>query len=178
MLIAYFDVLDGKAPIYEQRIALLNERVKSLSERQCETERRLDRAEGFLIERQSHLNQLKAANGPGSKAPLRRRLSGIFDKHRKHSVVNDLDLKLIEGSGLFDGDWYLSNHPDVANSGVDPAVHYLVHGASETWRSPGPCFDAAFYVESNPDVVAAKANPLVHYLRHGLAEGRARVSVG
>ena len=40
-------------------------------------------------------------------------------------------------SGLFDPNWYLEQNPDVAKSGMNPAKHYLLHGASEG-RNPSP----------------------------------------
>ncbi|ASJ89776.1 hypothetical protein CBR61_01685 [Porphyrobacter sp. CACIAM 03H1] len=38
--------------------------------------------------------------------------------------------------GLFDPDRYLANNPDVAEFGMDPMVHYIVHGMEEgrTWE--------------------------------------------
>jgi len=38
--------------------------------------------------------------------------------------------------GLFDPDHYLANNPDVAEFGMDPMVHYIVHGMEEgrTWE--------------------------------------------
>lgn len=80
-------------------------------------------------------------------------------------------LKEIRASALFDAGWYLERNPDVAESGTDPAEHYLDHGASEG-RAPGPAFDAARYLGRNPDVAATGTNPLLHYLRHGRSEGR------
>jgi Methyltransferase domain len=37
----------------------------------------------------------------------------------------------------FDADWYLKKYPDVAESGMDPVIHYIQFGASEG-RDPGP----------------------------------------
>ncbi|MFC3119983.1 hypothetical protein ACFOHS_23100 [Jhaorihella thermophila] len=48
-------------------------------------------------------------------------------------------LRMIRESGLFDGDWYLAAYPDVAAAGLDPAVHFLLHGAEER-RNPGAAF--------------------------------------
>src|SRR5204863_109618 len=38
-------------------------------------------------------------------------------------------------SNLFDDDFYLSRHPDVAQAGQDPIIHYIEHGRPEG-RSP------------------------------------------
>jgi hypothetical protein len=88
----------------------------------------------------------------------------------------DDERDLVSSSDLFDRDWYLSQYPDVAASGVDPARHFLSRGGGEG-RDPGPGFDARSYVLQYPDVAAAGVNALVHYLRSGRAEGRSiRVS--
>ena len=77
----------------------------------------------------------------------------------------------VVASSLFDSEWYLRNYPDVAAAGVDPALHYVRHGAAER-REPGPGFGARWYLERHPDVAAAGLNPLLHYLDCGAAEGR------
>ncbi|TPJ77784.1 glycosyltransferase [Mesorhizobium sp. B2-6-2] len=78
---------------------------------------------------------------------------------------------LIVGSRLFDEEWYRQRNPDVATAGVDPASHYLRHGAYEG-RDPSPFFDSLFYLTKYPDVAVAGVNPLVHFIRHGAREGR------
>ncbi|WP_066822343.1 hypothetical protein [Sphingomonas mali] len=40
-------------------------------------------------------------------------------------------LAKVEASGMFDAAAYLSKHPDVAQSGMDPLVHYTRHGIFE-----------------------------------------------
>src|SRR5262245_5324727 len=78
---------------------------------------------------------------------------------------------VIARSPLFDQDWYLRRNPDVAVSCMDPALHYLAHGAAEG-RDPGPQFSTAAYLAANPDVERHGMNPLLHYVLHGKAEGR------
>jgi len=39
--------------------------------------------------------------------------------------------KLLIDTGIVDPDWYLEHHTDVAAAGMDPAVHYVLHGAEE-----------------------------------------------
>src|SRR5262249_18569612 len=78
---------------------------------------------------------------------------------------------IIVGSPLFDGDWYLHRNPDVAAAGLDPALHYFMHGAVEG-RDPGPRFSTSAYLAMHPDVEAAGMNPLLHYVLHGASEGR------
>lgn len=78
----------------------------------------------------------------------------------------------LAASPLFRARWYAGRHPDVAASGLDPALHYLRYGAA-MGRSPSRAFDGAAYLAANPDVAAQGWNPLLHYLCHGAAEGRA-----
>lgn len=78
---------------------------------------------------------------------------------------------MVEESGLFDPDWYLSVYDDLRRSKVDPVRHYLEHGWREG-RDPGPRFSTRGYLRSNPDVGASDQNPLLHYLEHGRFEGR------
>jgi hypothetical protein len=69
-------------------------------------------------------------------------------------------------SDRFDPEWYLTQNPDVAASGMDPFRHYKRHGKQEG-RMPAPdCeldvlrerilgsgfFDPQWYIENNPDV--------------------------
>lgn len=72
---------------------------------------------------------------------------------------------------LFDAEWYRTNNPDLAASGVEPLLHYLREGARQG-RDPNPLFHAAWYLARNPDVAAGVLLPLDHYIRFGAAEGR------
>ncbi len=79
-------------------------------------------------------------------------------------------LASIEGSELFDADWYRTMYvlelpPNQA------ARHYLVEGAA-LGMNPGPLFDGGWYLANNADVAKAGANPLLHYLKNGRMEGR------
>ena len=79
---------------------------------------------------------------------------------------------LIQRTDLFDTDWYRSQYLDVAQSGIDPILHYLEHGYKEG-RDPGPLFSTKDYNSANPDVFQLGVNPLLHYIRNGRKEGRA-----
>lgn len=81
-----------------------------------------------------------------------------------------LDVQLVYQSGLFDAEWYCAEYPDVANTGVNPAEHYLLHGAFEG-RNPGPQFDTRQYLFDHPDLVDRGENPLLHFIRSGGAAG-------
>jgi GT2 family glycosyltransferase/glycosyltransferase involved in cell wall biosynthesis len=78
---------------------------------------------------------------------------------------------IIAASPLFEALWYLEQNPDVAAAGMDPALHYFLHGAAEG-RDPGPRFSTSGYLAGNPDVERYGMNPLLHYVLHGEAEGR------
>ena len=73
------------------------------------------------------------------------------------------ELRLLRGSELFDGSWYLAQNPDVAASGLDPASHYLIFGAQED-RDPSPLFSTGAYRLAHPDLVPSGGNPLTHCL--------------
>jgi hypothetical protein len=83
------------------------------------------------------------------------------------------DARIVAGSSYFDGRWYLANNPDVAEAGVDPALHYATRGWREG-RNPGPAFDTRDYLAHNHDVERAGVNPLTHYMRHGETDTGAR----
>lgn len=73
---------------------------------------------------------------------------------------------------LFDAAWYLKTYPDVAESGMSPLVHYVLHGWREG-RDPHPLFTNDWYLARNPDVAAfGEMSALDHYLMHGWREGR------
>lgn len=74
------------------------------------------------------------------------------------------DISALEASPLFDGPWYLRQHPEVIACGLRPAEHYLLEGAAAGFR-PGPDFDQAAYLRDHPDVRKSGENPLLHHLR-------------
>src|SRR5262245_10697241 len=86
------------------------------------------------------------------------------DRQRLHAQA-----RRIASSSWFDAEWYRTVYPDVITTGLDPALHYLVHGAPGG-RDPGPSFSTTGYVRRYPDV--GGINPLLHYLDVGAAEGR------
>jgi hypothetical protein len=81
------------------------------------------------------------------------------------------DLHTIERSGLFDPAFYLQRNPDVAQSGLPPLLHYVLHGGIEG-RQPHPLVDPVRYREMYPDVGRAGLDPLTHFLLHGAREER------
>jgi len=80
-------------------------------------------------------------------------------------------LEAIRNSLFFNSAHYLETNPDVRAAGVDPALHYLVHGGGEG-RDPGPFFSTKAYLARYPDVAAAGLNALLHYETQGRRENR------
>ena len=77
--------------------------------------------------------------------PLTRRLKG-----RRRGEPRQADLvRAVKESGLFDPAWYARRYPDVVGEGIDPAVHYAVHGGREG-RWPHPLFHGDLYLDSVP----------------------------
>lgn len=70
---------------------------------------------------------------------------------------------------LVDAEFYLARHPQVLDTGLTAAEHYLAEGA-ELDYNPHPLFHTAFYKQCYAD--AAGVNPLLHYVEQGAAEGR------
>lgn len=79
--------------------------------------------------------------------------------------------------------YYLQQNPDVADSGMNPLVHYMRHGLREgrqcnDYREQyerverSRLFDRSYYLTCNPDVAASGTDPLRHFLRFGWREGR------
>lgn len=71
---------------------------------------------------------------------------------------------------LFDPTFYLDLYPDVGESGMDPFLHFLEHGAFEG-RCPHPLFDTSFYLAHHPEVAKAGLNPVLHFLHFGANAG-------
>lgn len=74
---------------------------------------------------------------------------------------NDYDL--LKATDLLDEEWYLLSNPDVMQSDLGAARHYLVSGAAEN-RDPGPLFSTGGYRRANG--LDASENPLLHWLRN------------
>ena len=71
---------------------------------------------------------------------------------------------------LFDASYYIEQNTDVSDSGLDPWVHFMEHGAFEG-RSPHPLFDTSFYAAHNPEAANSGLNPVLHFLRIGVLAG-------
>lgn len=107
-----------------------------------------------------------AGHGVAKLKAVCQRFIGGSRRRRRERALN-----LLEQSSLFDRDWYLETYPDVATSGIDPALHYLETGWREG-RDAGPAFSTSAYLRANADVAAHGLNPLLHYVEYGHFEGR------
>ena len=72
----------------------------------------------------------------------------------------------VEASDLFDAGWYLRQHPEIAEEGLSPGLHYVRTGAAAGF-DPGTSFDSARYLREQPAARDSGLPPLVHHLRHG-----------
>lgn len=130
----------------------------------------LEAANNQIRRLQSELNRFKSSATWKAMAPVRA-LKKPFGRNPAKKTIQK-QVELIRQSGLFNEGWYLKNHPDVAESGIDPIEHYLKFGAEEH-RNPSPEFDTHWYLNTYPDVAEQGINPLVHYIKFGESEGRA-----
>jgi len=92
-------------------------------------------------------------------------------------VLNNADselkenVRLLEGTALFNKEWYSQYYSDVQDTNLSPEEHYLTVGFLEG-KQPSENFDGLSYLKAYPDVAERGVNPLVHYLRFGRSEGR------
>ena len=79
------------------------------------------------------------------------------------------DDSIVEQSGLFCGEWYLTAYPDVGYAGVDAFAHYCCYGWKE-WRKPNFYFEPEWYCDNYPQTLRAGRNPLCDYVEFGEKE--------
>jgi serralysin len=78
---------------------------------------------------------------------------------------------IADNDPLFDTIFYLQQHADVFQSGINPRAYYRGDG----WRlgdDPNEFFDVDGYLAAYADIRAAKIEPLEHYRTFGWKEGR------
>jgi lipopolysaccharide biosynthesis protein len=98
-------------------------------------------------------------------------IEGVTNIKKVNSSFTQEEYNLISNSSLFDADYYLKSHPEVAKAGIDPLSHFMEYGWKEK-KNPSPEFDVCFYLVMNKDVRDAGINPLLHYCGNGKIEGR------
>lgn len=141
-------------------LAAVRKRDEVLSEDQAEADRA--RAQLTELARQLDARLTRAERKvAGTRGWVRRLL-----RRPVPSAQEIVDAKALRKSRLFDGVWYLSSYPEVAGTGLSPALHYLRHGAAEG-KDPGPDFSTKHYLGRHPQLARSHANPLLNHLRTG-----------
>ena len=156
-----------------QRIGAAEKRAAAQSAARRTAERKRARTKAALNTARARIGRLTArircrdALEPPPEPDLRTIITGMGRRWR------DRESKLIaevRAAPEFDPDWYLASYPDVAGSGLEPALHFVRYGARRG-RSPGPGFDTMRYYEAYPDILKAGQIAVLHYRRHGCSEG-------
>lgn len=111
-------------------------------------------------------DQLVDTEAALSNATTKRARSGLF-----LALSRTIMARKLVRSGLLDPEWYSATYPDVRDSGLRPATHYLEIGFAKGYK-PNAFFETRFYLEQNEDVRRSGLNPLLHYLMRGWKEGR------
>ena len=75
-------------------------------------------------------------------------------------------MRLINESGLFDGDWYKKYYTDLWYADVDPLFHYVNHGWKEH-RNPNVFFDSGWYKANYAADIRKDQDPLLFYIKEG-----------
>lgn len=79
--------------------------------------------------------------------------------------------KVLKKSLCFDSNFYLARNQDVAETGLDPLVHYVEQGWLES-RQPCSLFDTSYYLSQVPWVKEQGQDPLFHFLTEGWKSGK------
>lgn len=96
-------------------------------------------------------------------------------KLSRESFNGDMDLyekyETIYESDLFDEAYYISNNPELLDSGEDSIIHYLKYGIDLN-IDPSGIFSTQRYIQHHGDIRKTGFNPLYHYLSRGVNENR------
>lgn len=69
-----------------------------------------------------------------------------------------------------DQNFYFSQYPDVAQSGMTAASHFSKYGWKED-RDPAPWFDTKYYLGQMQSHKLPRTNPLAHFVKYGTLQG-------
>lgn len=126
----------------DRRIAELDEARQQNSGRVKQLSRQLDdrMSEAQIAEEQKLLLRNVSAvllNGSASRS-----LKGLIAGFAPAGIRIKKQKARLKRSGIFDADAYLAAYPDVAQEGMDPLWHYIIHGIGEgrqpfSTQSPG-----------------------------------------
>lgn len=123
-----------------------------------------DRAADQLARLARHLDERLTRSQRSPKGPrgwAKRRLLSTTATPEESAEVDEL-----RASSLFDPVWYFSTYPEVADTGLSAALHYLRLGAAQG-KDPGPDFSTNHYASRHPMLARSKVNPLLNHLRTG-----------
>ena len=133
---------------------------ETLSENQANADRARDQLARLAGNVDARLTKSERASS-GWRGRVKRALNRRIPTPEEQSQARE-----IRRSSLFDGVWYLSTYPEVAKTGLSPALHYLRVGAKEG-KDPGPTFSTRHYVGKHPQIARTGTNPLLNHLRTG-----------
>jgi 2-polyprenyl-3-methyl-5-hydroxy-6-metoxy-1,4-benzoquinol methylase len=117
----------------------------------------IEELEYTLLEKEHYVRMIQ-----GGRKTLKNSLFEPFIFWLRTKIFNKTTIELCEKSTLFDRNWYLTQYPDVHESGINPVKHYVKIGAAEG-RDPGPNFSTKGYLIKNPKIYKKGINPLVHF---------------
>jgi len=108
------------------------------------------------------------------RGPWLRRLFRLGRKPTAEEARILADMASLRQCPLFDAAWYIASNPSVAQSGIDPVLHYLLTGAA-MGAEPGPWFDTPSYRARHPRL---QGNPLLHAIATGEVAGLMQAAKG
>lgn len=141
-------------------LAAARQRLEVLSESQAAAELARDQLARLAGDLDARLTRSERASS-GWRGRVKRALNRRIPTPEELKAAKEL-----RKSSLFDGVWYLSTYPEVAKTGLSPALHYLRHGAKEG-KDPGPDFSTRYYAARHPLISRTRTNPLLNHLRTG-----------
>jgi hypothetical protein len=160
-----------EASVLRTQLKQRTEHAEHVAARFAQMRAQLHATENELEAQLKQASQLEAELRAVVRSTSRRITPPIrWAQERWRGLRSRRDAILVARSGLFDKQWYLDRNPDVARSGLDPLIHFVLYGGQEG-RDPGEGFRIARYLERYPDTLRG-VNPLVHYLRAGRARGQ------
>lgn len=83
----------------------------------------------------------------------------------KKKIVDVKNINIIKNSGYFDENFYVSNYPEILNTGMIPVNHYYYFGWKEG-RNPSSEFNNNLYINANA-MLKIEMNPILHYMKYG-----------
>ena len=102
-------------------------------------------------------------------------LNWMAAQYAKHKIdaseLENLFKNGIDPNPYFDSDWYLFENKDLANSGIDPLMHYVTFGENEG-RKPNPLFDPDTYLQKYPELADFPGTLLAHFIEFGIHQGK------